>query len=143
MRLHLVTAAVAGSITLSAFLLGCSTTVTAGIAPPAGCSVDTSLACIHSATGFSCSPGSNPEDEDPSLSCSIPVTDSAGNDDFCCFVWRGGTTCRADDTVTSFCADPSSFGYTCAAGDNPEMFDSSLSCSTPTPDGANDDFCCR
>jgi hypothetical protein len=141
MRLHLVTAAVAGSITLSAFLLGCSTTVTATISPPAGCAVDNSLGCVHNATGFTCTPGDNPELEDSSLSCSIPVTDSSGNDDFCCFQWTG-TTCTPDDTITQFC-DASSFGYACAPGDTPQSLDPSLNCSAPHPNGNEDDFCCN
>jgi hypothetical protein len=148
MRLHLVTAVVAGSITLSAFLLGCNATVTttSDLPPPSGCSVDSSLRCSHGSTGFSCAPNSNPEDEDPSLSCSIPVIDSVtGDDDFCCFVWRGGSTCTPDDNVTAFCSDPSSFGYSCAPNDNPMSTDSSLVCSTPTvdPTTGGDDFCCR
>jgi hypothetical protein len=146
MRLHLVTAVVAGSITLSAFLLGCDATVTTTttISPPAGCSTDSSLICRRGSTGFTCSTGVNPEELDSSLSCSIPVRDSAG-DHFCCFVWRGGSTCTPDDNVTSFCSDPSSFGYSCAPNDNPETTDPTLVCSTPSVDPVTggDDFCCR
>jgi hypothetical protein len=47
--------------------------------------------------------------------------------------------CSADSSVDcSGGGDP----FSCVAGDNPEAEDTSLSCSTSTPDGANDDFCC-
>jgi len=35
-----------------------------------------------------------------------------------------------------------SYGWTCPAGYNPEPQEPHLSCSIPTPDGPNDDFCC-
>jgi hypothetical protein len=47
--------------------------------------------------------------------------------------------CTANGTL--LCTG-NAFGYTCAAGDNPEVENPNLSCSTPQPDGANDDFCC-
>jgi len=47
--------------------------------------------------------------------------------------------CTADSTVD--CSGGGD-GFSCAAGDNPEVEDTSLSCSTPTADGANDDYCC-
>jgi hypothetical protein len=133
----------AGTIALLAFSalpLGCSTTVT--VTTPAGCTTNNSLACVNGAQGFTCAAGDNPEAEDSSLSCSVPQADGP-NDDFCCFQWTFGTsTCRPDDTITSVCSFPS-FGYVCAAGDNPVTLDSSLNCSAPTPDGPNDDFCCE
>ena len=81
----------------------------------------------------------------PRLSCSTPAL-AAGEDDYCCY--SGGTwsttTCEPDDTLTSVCPDPTSYGYICASGDDPTSYDSSLTCSSPTPDadGVHDDFCC-
>jgi len=46
--------------------------------------------------------------------------------------------CTQDDGVT---CEASGEGWTCPAGNNPEM-DNPLSCSVPQADGANDDFCC-
>ena len=133
MRLHLVTAAMAASITLTAFLVGCSTTVTTSVAPPAGCTTDSSLVC-RQGTGFRCTAGTNPEQVDPSLSCSIPAADPNGtDDDFCCFTFHGSpSTCVPDDTITQFC-QIDSFGYACAAGDDPTSLDPSLNCSAPQP----------
>jgi hypothetical protein len=34
------------------------------------------------------------------------------------------------------------YGFVCAAGDDPTTYDSSLTCGAPTSDGANDDYCC-
>jgi hypothetical protein len=142
MRLHLAPAVMAGSITLSAFLFGCNTTVTTSIAPPAGCSQDNNLGCRQGSEGFTCTAGTNPEDIDSNLSCSIPVADGA-NDDFCCFDFHGSaSTCTPDDTITQFC-QPGSFGYVCAPGDEPTTLDPSLNCSAAQPNGNEDDFCCE
>lgn len=141
MRLHLVTAAMATSITLSAVLLGCSTTVSTSISPPAGCESDSSIAC-REGTGFRCTAGTNPEEVDSSLSCSIPRADGP-DDDFCCFTFRGSaSTCVPDDTITQFC-QIDSFGYACAPGDDPTTLDGRLNCSAPQPNGGEDDFCCN
>ena len=124
---------------------GCTATagVSAGITAPAGCTQDNSVSCTGGATGFSCDVGSNPEAEDSSLSCSTPTT-TGGQDLYCCYQGFTGspTTCYADDSLTAACPDPTSYGYVCAAGDDPTSYDGSLNCSVPTPDGANDDFCC-
>jgi hypothetical protein len=111
---------------------------------PAGCTADSSVSCTSGSDGYSCAAGDNPEVEDPTLSCSTP-TASGPDDLYCCY--SGGTwsssTCVPDDTITSICPDPTTYGYQCAAGDNPVTYDSSLTnCSQPTPDGSFDDFCC-
>jgi hypothetical protein len=135
----------AGSIALIAFAalpLACSTTVT--VTTPTGCTVDNSLACVNGAQGFRCAAGDNPEVEDSSLSCSVPQPDGP-DDDFCCFQWTFGTSsCRPDNTITAACSFPS-FGYQCAAGDDPTSLDSSLNCSVGVldPDGVSTDFCCN
>ncbi len=47
--------------------------------------------------------------------------------------------CTADGTVS--CA-PGTDGYSCDAGDNPEVEDPTLSCSTPVASGSEDLYCC-
>jgi hypothetical protein len=144
MRLDVAaTAATTALIILCALGSGCtaSASARASITPPAGCSPDDSLVCPAGGDGWTCAAGDNPELEEPGLSCSVPRADGP-NDDFCCFAWTfGTTTCTPDDEITSVCAFPS-YGYRCAAGDDPTSLDSSLSCSPPTPDGSSDDFCC-
>jgi hypothetical protein len=113
---------------------------------PAGCTADSSVDCSGSgADGYSCAAGDNPEAEDSSLSCSTPTTDSSGNDTYCCFSWTyGDSSCTPDDDLTSACPDADSYGYQCDSGDDPSTLDSSLNCSTntPDPDGVHDDYCC-
>ena len=46
--------------------------------------------------------------------------------------------CSTDSSVQ--CAE--GVGWSCAAGDDPSVETSGLSCSDPTADGASDDFCC-
>jgi hypothetical protein len=139
----------AALISLFAFGLGCTTTVSttatppAPVSPPTGCSTNSALVCPGGGDGWTCSAGDNPENEVSGLSCSVPQADGQ-NDDFCCFSWTfGTTTCTPSDTITSACQYPA-YGYVCAQGDNPTSLDSSLNCSTSTPDadGTDDDFCC-
>jgi len=113
---------------------------------PNGCTADDSLDCVGGADGYSCASGDNPEEEDTTLSCSTPTTDSSGNDTYCCYgggTWSD-TTCEPDDDLTSVCPDPTSYGYQCDTGDDPTSYDSTLNCSTntPDPDGVHDDYCC-
>ena len=112
---------------------------------PTGCTADDTLGCTTGAQGYACAIGDNPETEDPSLSCSTPAL-AAGEDDYCCYTGFTGssTTCYADDSLTSVCPDPTSYGYVCAAGDDPTSYDASLNCSAAVPDadGVHDDFCC-
>jgi len=117
--------------------VGCTASVS--VSPPPGCGQDSSVSCPLG-VGWSCSAGDNPEVEQSNLSCSTP-TPAGSNDDFCCFQWTYGSTCTPDDGLTSVC-QPGSYGYRCQAGDTPTSLDSSLNCSTPTPDGPDDDFCC-
>jgi hypothetical protein len=123
---------------------GCVVSAGATLGPPAGCSVDSSVVCQEAAAqGWSCAPGDNPEAEQGGLSCSYPTTLPDGSDGYCCFDWTyGTTTCTPDDTIV--CPASDSFGYRCATGDDPTSLDSSLNCSTPTPDptAGEDDFCC-
>ncbi|HEX8790567.1 MAG TPA: hypothetical protein VF765_06415 [Polyangiaceae bacterium] len=127
-------------------IVGCTASASVGPAnrtpdeAPAGCGKDSSISCSEG-TGWSCGAGDNPENQQSNLSCSIPTPDGP-NDDFCCFEWTYGSTCTPDDALTSVC-QPGSYGYRCQAGDNPASLDSSLNCSSPTPDGSDDDFCCQ
>jgi hypothetical protein len=119
-------------------MIGCTAGASVTPAPPSGCGQDSSVSCSQG-VGWSCPAGENPEQSN--LSCSIP-TPNGSDDDFCCFDWTYGTTCAPDDGLTSVC-QPDSFGYRCQAGDNPNSLDSTLNCSSPTPDGSDDDFCCN
>jgi hypothetical protein len=131
-------------VLLSCLGMACTASATVGTAPspspPSGCSPNGSVSCSKG-VGWTCSAGDNPEAEVSGLSCSLPAPDGP-NDDFCCFEWSAGSTCTPDDGLTSVC-QPGTFGYRCQAGDNPSSIDSALNCSAPTPDGPDDDFCCR
>jgi hypothetical protein len=117
---------------------------------PTGCTADTSVDCSGGGDPYSCASGDNPENEDPTLSCSTPQADAtSGGDDFCCFSEPSGdfssSTCVADDDITSVCPDADSYGYQCVSGDDPSTLDSTLtncSAATPDADGVHDDFCC-
>jgi hypothetical protein len=143
--------------------LGCSATASGGsstsssggssssgemvLPDPTGCNQDSSVICTGGGDGFSCASGDNPEAEDPTYSCSTPVTDpTTGGDDYCCisFTVGGSSTCTADDGLTTVCPDPDSYGYVCDSGDDPTTLDASLNCSmgVADADGVHDDFCC-
>jgi hypothetical protein len=122
-------------------IVGCTASASVSpTTPPPGCGQDSSVSCSEG-TGWSCQAGDNPENEQSNVSCSIPTPDGP-NDDFCCFEWTYGSTCTPDDGLTSVCQG-GSYGYRCQAGDDPTSLDSSLNCSSPTPDGSDDDFCCH
>jgi hypothetical protein len=136
--------------------LGCSATASGGstssgssggdLPVPTNCQADGTLDCSGGGTGFACDTGDNPENEDPTYSCSTPQS-SAGEDDFCCFTGfaDSSSSCTSDDNLTAVCPDPDSYGFQCDTGDNPVTLDPSLdNCSTATPDadGMHDDFCC-
>ena len=104
-----------------------------------GCTQDSTLNCSGGGFGYACAAGDNPENTD-NLVCSDP-TANGSEDDFCCVVDTGVPSgCTPDDNITAACAE--GYGFSCAAGDNPDTGDGSLVCSDPTPDGSNDDFCC-
>lgn len=118
-------------------VIGCTASASVSPTPPTGCAQDTGVSCA-AGDGWSCAAGDNPENEQSNLSCSVPSPDGP-NDDFCCFAWTYGSSCTADDGLA---CQPGSFGYQCQAGDDPTSLDASLNCSSPTPDGPEDDFCC-
>jgi hypothetical protein len=103
-----------------------------------GCSVDGTLVCSGGATGESCYGGALPDSS--SQICSDPTPNADGSQGYCCAPFTGGNTCIADSTVGG-CAYPS-YGFSCAAGDNPMNGDATLVCSTPVSAGTQDLFCC-
>lgn len=157
MRLHNAITATA-FLTCSVLAYGCSATVTTSPpAPssgaPSGCSFDQTVdsECLGGGVGYSCAPGDNPENEDSSLSCSVPQSDpNTGNDDFCCvaitFVASTSTCQQVDASITGLTCDFGSYEYQCAAGDDPTSLESSLNCSVSETDPNNSsltDFCCN
>jgi hypothetical protein len=137
-----VSVRIGGVVVLACLGAAAGCTVSASVeplSPPPGCSADSAVSCAVG-VGWSCAAGDNPESQQANLSCSLPRADGP-NDDFCCFEWTYGSTCTPDDGLTSVC-QPGSYGYRCQANDNPASLDSSLNCSSPTPDGPYDDFCC-
>jgi hypothetical protein len=114
-----------------------------------GCSMDSSVAgCASPSTGYSCTGTVPPDEMDPTLSCSIGVVDPTVAADlvYCCLTgedFKAGT-CGQDDTITSICTTPGSYGFKCAAMDSPDQTDASLTCSSGVPDsdGSSTDFCC-
>jgi hypothetical protein len=127
--------------------LGCSTTASAGSSSgssgsfvvPAGCSADDSLDCSGGGNGISCPSGTTPDDS--AGICSDPSDQGDGTDGFCC-ITIADTGCSQDDTVTG--CDYPSYGFSCASGSaDPSTDDTTLVCSTATPDpNGNDDYCC-
>jgi hypothetical protein len=129
---------VAGALAL-ALAAGCTVTAETTASPYTNCTQDPSLNCHAGGAGWRCAAGTNPEDEVANLSCSIPVPDGP-DDDFCCIAWAYGSTCQPDPNI--ICPNPYSYGYSCLPGDDPSTYDATLNCSTPTPNGSRDDFCC-
>jgi hypothetical protein len=141
---------VLGLFTLLLSIAGCSASATATpptatvtFTPPSSCMTDSTVTCGDAATGYSCSSTDTPDDADSSIECSIGVVDGA-NTDYCClpgsaYSWST-TTCAQDDSLA--CTTPGSFGFSCAAGDNPMTYDSTLTCSAPGSDTSGDHFCC-
>jgi len=119
-----------------------------------GCSQDDSVTgCDATSYGFSCAGGSNdPSVDDPSLVCSMAVTDpTTGNDDYCCADTGSGSSSGGGDdgSFGTGCVADSSLdcsaggtGISCPSSTTPD--DSTGICSDPTPssDGTTDGFCC-
>jgi hypothetical protein len=150
MKLPRTIAACITFVAIGIALAACQAQASVGVEPDiGGCSQDPTVDCSGGGWGYSCAQGNNPEDEDSSLSCSVPAPDSDGNDDYCCFTWSpqgGGSSCTPDDALTSACPDPDSYGYQCAEpNDDPTSLDPTLNCSQgePDADGTDADFCCN
>ncbi len=103
------------------------------------CNADPSLLCSGGAIGETCLGGAQPDSS--SQTCSVGTTMADGSVGYCCapFTYTANT-CAADPSVTG-CQYPS-YGFSCAAGDNPMAYNASLVCSTPTSLGGQDVFCC-
>jgi hypothetical protein len=111
---------------------------------PVGCTADAAVQCTGGATGYSCPPGDNPEDNGD-VACTFPTTGTDGSDDYCCFPWSyGDSTCTPDDYLTADCPDASSYGFQCAQGQMPSSLVSTLTCGDglADPDGTDTDYCC-
>jgi hypothetical protein len=99
---------------------------TGAVVIPADCKYDTSVVgCGYGSFGFSCSGGGNPEDTDPSLTCSQPV--SSGADLlYCC---ESGTvasgSCTGDSSLGCY---GGSSGLVCTGNAVP---DAAQNCSNP------------
>jgi hypothetical protein len=105
-----------------------------------GCMVDTTLACPVGAMGESCVGGATPDTS--AEACSIPAPEGGGVEGYCCIRFTStASTCALDEAVIG-CQFPS-YGFSCAAGDNPGTLAPSLNCSTPTAVGGMDLFCCQ
>src|SRR5450631_2358137 len=118
---------------------GCSTTSAA----PAGgaCGADPSVTGCAAGDGYSCPAGAAP---DAALTCSVGVSAANGSGDtlYCCYtaVVFPASTCSPNPSLDAACPDPSSFGYSCAPGDNPMTYDATLLCSVDS--AGTGDFCC-
>jgi hypothetical protein len=121
----------------------CTATVTTGGAG-AQCSIDGAVAgCAANASGYSCSGGQTPEQTNASLLCSTGTTGTGGATLYCCVTGAfTSNTCGADASVRG-CID-SSIGFSCTSDNRPEQTDSSLVCSTGTPDPSGATlYCCN
>jgi hypothetical protein len=106
------------------------------------CDADSSLSCEMGSTGYTCTDGATIASDDPTFICSDPTMMSDGSNGYCCIMaLPSSSTCSQDDSVTG-CQDPS-IGFSCTGSDTPSDADSSLNCSTGTPDGSNTDYCCQ
>ena len=137
-------AAAVGVVALGAG--GCTATATGsvGVGPTPepsisvfpGCSADTSLGCEGTSLGITCPTGTQPDSSQ--YYCSEPASDGAGNDNYCCITWSGGSDCAIDDSVD--CSASDSWGFTCTGTDSPDVGDPTLVCSVPG--GTGTQFCC-
>jgi hypothetical protein len=132
----------------------CCVALTSGVT----CQQDSSVqGCPGNSYGFSCTGSDTPDMDDSSLSCSTG-TPGNGNTQYCCSTGAfddggtdsgpdtgpdsapdGGNTCATDTSVT---CTGNAVGYQCTSSDSPDQEDSTLNCSTGTPDGSNTDYCC-
>ncbi|MGH7298019.1 MAG: hypothetical protein ACRELB_23975 [Polyangiaceae bacterium] len=113
---------------------------------PEGCAADPALACQAGATGFACPPGDDPEAQVATLMCTNPVTDSDGNDDYCCMTLsQDGSDCVPDDHLAVCGGGSGLFGFLCgASSDYPSVpQDWGVCLDEVDPDGIHTDFCCR
>jgi hypothetical protein len=103
----------------------CNVTMTATSA----CGVDATLtSCGDVSTGYRCTGGVTPTDEDDKLVCGQGVDGGDGTEAFCCFDFTS-TTCAADPNVVG-CAG-NSYGFSCTSTASPGQENSALLCSAP------------
>jgi hypothetical protein len=99
------------------------------------CNTDSSVSCPPGDTGYSCSGTDTPSQGNSNLDCGSGVAGGAGTA-YCC---TSGATCGADSTVP--CPGGGS-GYSCTGTDTPDQDDSSLTCSSGTPNDGVTSYCC-
>jgi hypothetical protein len=104
-----------------------------GPADGGGCTFAAGVACSGCATGFSCTPGGNPETFYTSQAC-MSVTAV----DFCCISWTSNVPCMP---LKDFPCD--GYAFQCTAGSDPPTIDPTLTCGSSASDtNGNNDFCC-
>jgi hypothetical protein len=102
------------------------------------CAVDTTVTC-QQGTGWSCTSTTETPDDSNPLVCSTGTADT-GKIDYCCVTNSGvSSTCSQDSTVAG-CQEGT--GFSCTGTDTPDQSDTSLVCSTGTPDTGKTDYCC-
>jgi hypothetical protein len=104
------------------------------------CSSDGSVSCTQG-SGWSCTGKDTPADNNPLVCSKATVSQDQTKLTFCCVASQGVTSgCAEDSTVTANCSQGT--GFACAGSTTPDQNDSSLVCSSGTPNGSNTDYCC-
>ncbi len=125
----------------------CTATVNGGGGPgpgdngiPATCMSDSSVVGCVGAAGYSCTGADSPDQSDTSLSCSSG-TPSGGETLYCCIdATSVASGCSVDANVVG-CAG-GSIGFSCTGSAEPQQGNTSLVCSSGTPSGGANLFCC-
>jgi hypothetical protein len=120
-------------------------TCNGGIPTPVDASATTSactpasLSCPTGATGYACTAGNDPANEQANLACSSGTINGYAID-YCCFPWPAGTGCAP---YAGFPCGANSYAFQCKPGTLPSSINVSLSCGTSFVDANGDnDFCC-
>ncbi|HEY2407899.1 MAG TPA: hypothetical protein VGI10_17950 [Polyangiaceae bacterium] len=106
------------------------------------CSPDASVAgCSGGSSGFSCTSSDAPDQSNPALVCSAPISGSAGESLYCCSGFSTSSSCQPDSSVVG--CTGGSHGFSCTSTDTPSQADSSLICSAPTSGSSGELlYCC-
>jgi hypothetical protein len=115
---------------------------------PQGCSAAPTVSYPLPALGYSCAPGNNPGTEDPTILCTVPVPDSSGNDDYCCFTpAQSAEGCVPNFAPVASCSAngaPTSMAFLCDSSSDLPPVPNWWRCPAAArdADGAHWDFCC-
>lgn len=118
----------------------CASASNATPTPTTMCAVDAAVSCTAPATGYSCTGGIAPTQNDTALSCGQGTPEGDGTTlGYCCNAAAPASTCMADPSVTGCPGD--STGYSCSGAATPMT--SSLLCGMPmaAANGAMS-YCC-